>query len=280
MKQSMHISSLNKNDYVLVVDKPCQDFSGESRDLQKEISQERLQAVAELTGGMTHHFNNILQSIISSAELVRLHTSSPALVEKDLTRIIQQSREAADLIQQLLDFSRQSIDEKQPVDLVALVKKLIEALKSTLPQNIDPKLTVAPRHKGYILRGDPGQLQQALTNLACNAQEAMPMGGNLQFRLSTLKRELNEWPLSSRTSSDECIVLSVSDTGVGISPEIHPYIFEPFFTTKDVGQGTGLGLAQVYGIVKQHQGEIKVTTRVGEGTTFTLYLPTLSGNSK
>lgn len=265
---------------VRVKDKRHHRLLDESFDLQGEIARERLQAAAEMVAGITHHFNNIFQGIIGSAELARLHANASDSIEGDLARIVQQSREAAHLIQQLLDFSRQSIAEKQWIDLVPLVKKTITELKLIFPENIKLSLTVEPEHEMYILRADSRQIQRALTNLARNAHEAMPGGGTLRFHLTTFRLDPNKNSFLSEISANRCIALSISDTGAGIPPEVRPYIFEPFFTTKDVGQGTGLGLAQVYGIVKQHNGDVEVTTRVGQGTTFTLYLPILPGYTK
>lgn len=281
MKQALNMPCINfPAEDLLVNDKTPRDPLHESLDLEEEIAQERLQAAAEMVAGITHHFNNIFQGIIGSAELARLHANASDSIEEDLARIVQQSREAAHLIQQLLDFSRQTIAEKQWIDLVPLVKKTITELKLIFPENIEFSLTVEPEHEMYILRADSRQIQQALTNLARNAQEAMPGGGTLRFHLTTLGLDSDEKPFFSEMSVNRCLALSISDTGTGIPPEVRPYIFEPFFTTKDVGQGTGLGLAQVYGIVKQHHGDIEVTTRVGRGTTFTLYLPILPGYTK
>lgn len=281
MKQALNMPYINSPaEDLLIKDKPPRDSLYESLDPGGKIAQERLQAAAEMVAGITHHFNNIFQGIISSAELARLHANASGSIEEDLARIVHQSREAAHLIHQLLDFSRQSIAEKQWIDLVPLVKKTITELKLIFPENIKLSLTVEPEHEMYILRADSRQIQQALTNLARNAQEAMPGGGTLRFHLTTFRLDPDENPFLSKLLVNRCIALSISDTGTGIPPEVRPYIFEPFFTTKEVGQGIGLGLAQVYGIVKQHYGDIEVATRVGQGSTFTLYLPILPGYTK
>jgi signal transduction histidine kinase len=146
-------------------------------------------------------------------------------------------------------------------------------LEPTLSNNIELTLEIEPGHDSFPIDGDPAQLQRVVTNLAVNARDAMPDGGKLQFRLSCLALEPGEPAPRPEMAPGEWLTLSISDTGAGISSDVLPHIFEPFFTTKEVGQGTGLGLAQVYGIVKQHGGDIAVTSQEGQGTTFSLYLP-------
>jgi signal transduction histidine kinase len=191
----------------------------------------------------------------------------------NLGRMIEQSKQATYLIRQMLDFSRRSVIEKSPMDLVAFVEEIIDLLEPTLSNNIELTLEIEPGHDSFPIDGDPAQLQRVVTNLAVNARDAMPDGGKLQFRLSCLALEPGEPAPRPEMAPGEWLTLSISDTGAGISSDVLPHIFEPFFTTKEVGQGTGLGLAQVYGIVKQHGGDIAVTSQEGQGTTFSLYLP-------
>jgi len=244
----------------------------QEREIQQRIQQrERLAAVGQLAAGIAHDFNNILQGIIGFAELLEQRPDIPDFARTRMEFIAQQGRRAAHLTRQILDFSRQSVVDKHPLDLVSFLKESIKLLEHTIPENIHIVLDVAPGE--YTLNGDPAQLQQVLTNLAINARDAMPEGGELRFQLSRFTLRPNQRAPGLDMPPGEWIVLSVSDTGTGISPDALPHIFEPFFTTKGVGQGTGLGLAQVYGIVEQHEGYIDVKSQVGHGTTFTLYLP-------
>ncbi|HXV45016.1 MAG TPA: ATP-binding protein, partial [Anaerolineae bacterium] len=183
---------------------------------------------------------------------------------------------AARLVRQILDFARKNITARRPVDLSRFLEEMVDLLKRTIPENIRLELNIEPSRKTYFLNADPTQLQQALTNLAINAADAMPLGGVLQFNLSHFTLAVNQRPPSPEMAPGDWLALAVTDTGVGMSPEVQLHLFEPFFTTKEVGQGTGLGLAQVEGIVKQHEGYIKVKSKTGYGATFSLYFPPLS----
>lgn len=243
-------------------------------DHQQELVEARLAAIKELAGGVSHHFNNALQIIITAAELATRRPDVPASVKKDLALIIQQSEELAQFSRQLLDFSGQPVAGTQPVDLVSIIRETIKQLERSFPKNIRLSLSVDEKKYGsYVLKANPAQLRQALNNLAANAREAMPVGGELLFRVSTV--ESGRLSFYSNRLPGRWIVLTVADMGAGIPDDVLSHIFDPFFTTKEVGQGTGLGLAQVYGIVKQMGGEIEVESQVGVGTTFSLYLPAL-----
>jgi len=244
-------------------------------NLSDERTTQGGKAVEKLASGIAHHFNNAFQSIISAAELAYFHVDSPELVKKDLTHIAEQSKRTAQLAQQLLDFSCQPISDQRRIDLASLVRDLAPLLKITFPPEIRFSLDIEPDPEAYTLTAIPGQIRQALINLMTNAQEAMPARGMIELRLSRLKPTGDQPTPWSECQSDQWLVLSVSDTGEGIPPDDLPHIFDPFFTTKPIGQGAGLGLAQVYGIVKQHNGKIEVESELGRGTTISLYLPSL-----
>ena len=247
----------------------------EEREVQQRIQQqERLAAVGQLAAGIAHDFNNLLTSIVGFAELLRMRADMPESAKRDLARIVGQGQRAAHLIRQILDFSRRSIIQQRPLDLVPFLKEATRFLERTIPESIHIVLEVAPGR--YLVNADPTQIQQVLTNLAVNARHAMPTGGELRLRLSRLPLKAGKRAPFPGMRPGEWIALSVSDTGVGISPEVLPHIFEPFFTTREVGEGTGLGLAQVYGIVKQHDGYIDVESQAGKGTTVVIYLPPLA----
>jgi signal transduction histidine kinase len=229
--------------------------------------------VEQLAAGVAHHFNNAFQGIISATELAYFHADSPELVKEDLTRIAEQSKQAAQLARQLLDFSCQPVTGQRRVDLTALARDLAKLLKITLPPELRLSFDIEPAPEAGTIIANPGQIRQALINLVTNAREAMPAGGLIELRLALFKPSCDEPTAWSDRQSDQWLVLSVSDTGCGIPPDDLPHIFDPFFSTKPIGQGAGLGLAQVYGIVKQHNGKIEVESEPGRGTTISLYLP-------
>ncbi|GAB4535441.1 MAG: hypothetical protein Kow0063_19700 [Anaerolineae bacterium] len=239
---------------------------------QQIVQQERLAAIGQLAAGVAHDFNNLLTSIIGYAELARSYPGVPLQAQSDLARVVRQGRRAAELIRQILDFTRKSTRQPEPLNLVRFLKETAKFLERTIPETIHIQLEF--EQTGGLVYADHIQLQQALTNLVVNARDAMPMGGELKLRLSGLVLGPDEQPPCPDMPPGEWVVLSVSDTGVGISADILPRIFEPFFTTRSP-EGSGLGLAQVYGIVKQHEGFIDVQSQVGQGATFIIYLPAL-----
>ena len=240
---------------------------------EKSRAQERLSAVGQLAAGIAHDFNNLLTGIIGYAQLLAMRTDVSELAKRDIRRIEEEGQHAARLIRQILDFSRKSITQPQSLDLVSFLKESIRFLRRTIPENVRISLDVEPDR--YFVRADPAQIQDTLTNLSVNARDAMPGGGDLRFRLSRFHLREGDTPPVLDMPPGEWIVVSVSDTGTGIMSEDRPRVFEPFFTTKKPGQGTGLGLAQVYGIVMQHEGFIDLESRPGQGTTFKIYLPPL-----
>ena len=237
-------------------------------------AQERLATIGQMAAGIAHDFNNILGAIAIFAEM--LH-NSPGFSDRQrhyLDTIRVQTDRAAALIHQVLDFSRRSVVQRAPVDLLPLVKELIKLLERTLPENI--RLKIAYDRNQYAIYADLTQMQQVLMNLALNARDAMPTGGQLTFALSHLTVAPDKPPPLPDMGAGDWVLVSVTDTGMGIAPEHMAHIFEPFFTTKGPGKGTGLGLAQVYGIVKQHDGAVDVSSRVMKGTTCMVCLPLLA----
>jgi PAS domain S-box-containing protein len=273
--------------HVLVQVRPCEDgrqrtASGptvvivrditERRQMQEQMrAQDRLAAMGQLAAGVAHDFNNILTSMIGFAELLHRRSDVPDFAKADLKHIMEGGHRAAHLIRQILDFSRKSLMRRQALDLAPFLKETVRFLQRTIPEDI--RIVLEMGTEQYSIHADPNQMQRVLANLAVNARDAMPKGGELRFGLFCFTLKAND---RIGMEPGEWIALSVSDTGVGIRPEVLPHLYEPFFTTKDVGEGTGLGLAQAYGIVKQHEGFIDVETEVGHGTTFTIYLPRLA----
>jgi len=243
----------------------------QERAIRERIeTRDRLAAVGQLAAGIAHDFNNILSSILLHTFMLSREPGLSARGQERINLIHDQAEQASRLIGQILDFSRRAVMERRPLDLVPFLKEFVKMLERTLPEHIRVQLQY-PQGQ-FLVTADPTRLQQALMNLAVNARDAMPQGGRLSFALDWLRVTPESAPLPEMAPGS-WVSIQVSDTGCGIPPEILPRIFEPFFTTKEPGQGTGLGLAQVYGIVKQHDGEIDVRSAVGQGTTFTIYLP-------
>lgn len=247
----------------------------EERDNQIRIQmQERLATVGQLASGIAHDFNNIMAAILVYADLL-MHDLSLNQINRERLDIIQQQvHRASSLIRQILDFSRRGVMEQSALDLLPFIKELDKMLGRVLPENIRLELNCRPG--SYWVHADPSRLQQVFINLAVNARDAMPQGGSLRFEIDALDFENSELLAIPELSGRSWIRVAVSDSGTGIHEEVLPHIFEPFFTTKPVGKGTGLGLAQVYGIIKQHEGHIDVTSASGQGTTFNIYLPLYS----
>ena len=242
---------------------------------ERVIQQERLAAVGQLAAGIAHDFNNTIMAITVYAELMLNQPDIPDGERKMLTTILDQAQHASDLTQQILDFSRKSLMRLEPIDLGEFLQRTRNLLQHTIPENIQTILDITQTHNPIL--GDESRLQQAFVNLALNAKDAMPEGGTLHVEITHQNfDEINQAP-KSEIAPGNWICLTFSDTGVGIPEENLPHIFEPFFTTKEVGKGSGLGLAQVYGIIKQHHGHIFVESEVGKGTTFTVFFPMVIG---
>ncbi len=238
------------------------------------VQQERLSAVGQLAAGVAHDFNNILTSILGFAELLQLSPDMPEAARADLRKIINSSQRAARLIRQLLDFSRKSIRQPEQLDLIPFLNESIKFFQWAIPENIRFSLEIEPGE--YLVEADPTQLQQMITNLVINARDAMPAGGELRLKMTRVEGKGEAICAECNQAIEgDWVALMVTDTGKGIPAEVLPRIFEPFFTTKEVGQGSGLGLAQVLGIVQQQAGHVTVASQAEEGAIFTVYLPPL-----
>jgi PAS domain S-box-containing protein len=243
------------------------------RDVTQEVALEtqlrqaqKMEAIGQLAGGVAHDFNNILTVIQGSASLLLNPQLKPAERSDCSHQIFRAAERAAGLIRQLLLFSRKQVMQPANVDLNEVVGGMAKMLKRILGEDIALQTHYAP--KLALIHADSGMIEQVLLNLVVNSRDAMPAGGGLTIATGT--ETLNE--IQAQQNPDAFpgthVWLTITDTGSGIAPEHLPHIFEPFFTTKEVGKGTGLGLATVYGIVKQHRGWINVTSEIGKGTTF------------
>lgn len=245
----------------------------EERHRQEHMrSRERLATVGQLAAGIAHDFNNIMAIITLYSQTLERNPDFPKRQEY-LATMSEQARRAADLITQLLDFSRRTVMDRARMNLLPFLKEVVKLLRRTLPENVLIDLQAEPGP--HMVHADPTRLQQAIMNLALNARDAMPDGGKLRISLSKMSLQPGQSTPLPDMASGEWLCLSVADRGTGIDPEHMKHLFEPFFTTKVAGKGTGLGLAQVFGIVKQHDGEIDVDSVPGEGTNVTIYLPVL-----
>jgi PAS domain S-box-containing protein len=248
----------------------------ENKRIEKQLrQQERMAAVGQLSGGIAHDFNNFLTAIMLYAQLLLAKPHLPLDLAPNIEIILDESRGAARLVQQILDFSRRAMIETGPVDLKPSIGKTVSILGRTLPENIRlvVKTEMEEHSAPFTVNADPTRIRQVLMNLALNARDAMPLGGELGIGLSRVEVKAGDEPPVANMPAGDWVCLTISDTGTGIPPDILPHVFEPFFTTKGPGKGTGLGLAQVHGIVGQHRGYIGVETEIGQGTTFRVYLP-------
>ncbi len=240
--------------------------------LEEQLRQaQKMEAVGLLAGGVAHEFNNLLTVIQGNAELALLQEDAARPLEKELSTIQGTARKAARLTHQLLAFSRRQMLQPSEVDLNKLIRGFVEMLERVIGENIQLQLDLCSGLA--IVLADGNAIEQALMNLAVNARDAMHEGGVLRFETSTVEADASYCQAHREAKPGSHVRLSVVDTGTGMDEETQRHIFEPFFTTKEVGKGTGLGLAMVYGVVKQHGGWIEVDSHVGKGSRFDLYFP-------
>ncbi len=227
----------------------------------------RMQSIGRLAGGIAHDFNNLLTSILTSAEMAQEALPAEHNVTPDLLEIRRAGTRASELTRQLLAFARRDVSRPRIVDANALVGNLSTMLRRVLGETITLRISLASDLP--LLHADPAQLEQVLVNLAVNARDAMPAGGELQLRTS------RGYPARRGGGSAVAtgVVLEVQDNGIGMAPDVRAHVFEPFFTTKHPGRGTGLGLATCHAIVVSHGGEIEVESTLHEGATFRVWLP-------
>ena len=242
------------------------------RLLEEDLRQAyKMESVGQLAGGVAHDFNNILTVILGQSSLLGYEASLTPAMRDSLSEITEAAERAATLTRQLLTFSRKQIMQPCELDLNSVVNEMIRMLRRTLGDDIT--LAVNLSENLPFIHADHAMMQQILLNLAVNARDAMPHGGQLDISTFALQIGPAEVRMNPEAIPGPAVCLRVSDDGCGIPAHIIPHIFEPFFTTKDVGKGTGLGLASVHGIVKQHHGWIRLTSEVGRGTAFLICIP-------
>jgi signal transduction histidine kinase/ActR/RegA family two-component response regulator len=252
----------------------CEELRKESEERKRTEEQLRqshkMEAIGTLAGGIAHDFNNMLAVIIGNAEVALEDVQEPGPKE-NLRQILKASMRSRDLIKQILTFSRKKVGQEKAVRMAPLLKETYELLRASLPRTIRMDLHV--QTESDAVSADPSLIQQVVVNLANNAAYAMgEAGGRLTIGLSSITLGSDSLP-DEHVRPGRYVKLTVKDTGTGIAPVVQRRMFEPFFTTKELGQGTGMGLSVVYGIVKSYHGVIEVETEVGKGSTFTVLFP-------
>jgi len=242
------------------------------KKLEEQLQQaQKMEAIGQLAGGIAHDFNNILTAIIGYGNLLQMKMEEGDALRHDVDKILAGSERAAELTRSLLAFSRRQIIDPRPINLNDVVKGIEWLLFRIIGEGVELKTIL--KHEDLITMADSGQLEQVLMNLSTNARDAMPDGGVLLFETDTIRMDEDYIKTHGYGNPGPYALLAVTDSGCGMDEETRKRIFEPFFTTKETGKGTGLGLAMVYGIIKQHNGYINVYSEPRRGTTFKIYLP-------
>jgi PAS domain S-box-containing protein len=248
----------------------------EQKQTEEQLRQaQKMEAVGQLTGGIAHDFNNLLAVIVGNLELVQAQIETAAQASEWVETAISAAERGADLTQRLLAFSRKQALRPAAVDASSLVQGMLDLLRRTLGERIEIELV---RDAGlWQCLVDPNQLENAILNLAINARDAMPDGGKLTITTSNARIDEDYARMQTDVAPGQYVLVTVSDTGNGMSEDVQQRAFEPFYTTKDVGRGSGLGLSMVYGFLKQSGGHVSVYSEVGIGTTVRLFLTKYSG---
>ncbi len=244
-------------------------------NLEAQLFQaQKMESIGRLAGGVAHDFNNMLSVILGYAELMKSRLSADASLLMDLLEIEKAAGRARDITRQLLAFSRKQIIAPKPIQLNELISNTQKTLSRLIGEDID--LCFSPGKDLWRIRCDSSQVDQVLVNLVVNARDAMPDGGKLEIETQNIFLDKGYCRDHPEFTPGQYVLLRVSDTGIGMDKEVLSHAFEPFFTTKEVGKGTGLGLATVYGMVTQNGGVITVESEPGQGTTFSIYLPIMT----
>jgi two-component system cell cycle sensor histidine kinase/response regulator CckA len=251
----------------------------EKKQVEHRLRQlEKFEALGKLAGGVAHDFNNVIGAIMGWAEIGADRVAEDSQEGKLFRKIGDQARRAAGLTRQLLAYARRQMLEPKNINLNQMVKETTALLEKVIGEQIEVKMALSEDLR--ITRADPAQLEQVLMNLCFNARDAMPAGGQLLIETRNLYLDAKYCSRHPDARPGRWVLLSVSDTGTGMDSSTLERIFEPFFTTKEVGKGTGLGLATVFGIMKQHGGFIEVYSEVGTGTAFHVHLPVSEGEAE
>lgn len=250
------------------------DITEKKRIQEQLMHSQKMESIGSLAGGIAHNFNNILTAILGYSELLLEFSNLDGTSKQRVQNIESSARKAGVMVSKLLSFARRDAHEVLPLNMNDVISDSVKLFEGVLNKRIGLKVDL----NGNIspIEGDPNQLEQVIMNLMVNARDAMPDGGLLTVRTAVAELAKTDLDIPADIEPGKYVILSVSDTGSGIPKEIMGRIFDPFFTTKEKGKGTGLGLATVYGIVKDHKGYISVHSEVGKGTSFDIYLPSSS----
>ncbi|WP_224982293.1 ATP-binding protein [Geomonas agri] len=255
------------------------EIEAEKRGLAQQLAQsQKMEAVGQLAGGVAHDFNNMLGVIIGHAELALLRTDTSAEMHDRLNEILDAANRSADITRQLLAFSRQQHAEPKVLDLNETIARMLKMLHRLIGEDID--LSWSPGFNVSKIRIDPSQLDQVMANLCVNARDAIAGVGKIEIDTQNVTLDMHDQARMADLTPGDYVMLVVSDSGRGMTREVMDRIFEPFYTTKEFGRGTGLGLATVFGIVKQNSGNIEVASEPGHGATFRIYLPAVHEDAK
>lgn len=254
------------------------------RDVTHELKMERelrqsqkMEAIGTLAGGIAHDFNNILTAIMGYTEMAQNKITNNDSMARDLVRVQEASTRAKELVRQILTFSRQGEQERKPVQMATVIEEVLKLLRSTLPTTIEIHQNITTSPDGGMVMADPTQIHQVLMNLGTNAAHAMRgHGGVLSVSLSDINADASLVALHPDLPPGPCVRLTIGDTGHGMEADVKERIFDPYFTTKKVGEGTGIGLAVVQGIIRSHSGAISVYSEPEKGTTFHIFLPKIT----
>lgn len=248
----------------------------EQRRLEGQLREaQRLEVIGQLAGGVAHDFNNLMTVVLANASMLRRMSAPGGPFDAGLADLEYAGRRAAELTQQLLAFGRRQVMRPRPLDLNEILRENATTVQRLAREDTELRLVLAPELG--VIEADRVQVEQVLMNLAANARDAMPTGGTLTIETKNVTVGEARGPEYASVNPGEYVLLSIKDTGVGMDAETTARVFEPFFTTKELGHGTGLGLATVFGIVKQSQGHLRVESARGQGSTFEVYFPRVAG---
>lgn len=260
-----------EDNHQMLIENIIRDISEKKKIEQQLIQAQKMESIGILAGGIAHDFNNLLAGILGYASLIKAQSDEGTPLYRYAAVIERSATRASELTQKLLAFARGGKYKVEVINLNEIVDEVVALLSRTIDKTIaihkelDPALS--------LVEADPSQITQTLLNICVNARDAMPNGGTLTIRTFNTYLEERSFPTGDRSKAGNYVAISISDTGTGMDEAIKQRIFEPFFTTKERGKGTGLGLSMVYGIVRNHGGYIDVSSELGQGTTFTIYLP-------
>ncbi len=277
---SARMLKINQEDVILSIARDITHYKQaqlEQEKLQAQLQQaQKMESVGRLAGGVAHDFNNMLQSIIGHTEMAMTKMAADDPVHDDLQEILKAARRSAELTRQLLAFARKQTVSPQVLDLNDTISGMLKMLNRIIGEDIE--VSWKPAENLWPVKMDPSQIDQILANLIVNARDAISGAGMVTIQTDNAVFDRTYCDIHAEVHPGNFVMLAVSDTGAGMTPETISQIFEPFFTTKEFGKGTGLGLAMVYGVVKQNDGFINVYSEPGQGTMFRIYLPRCNGD--